>query len=188
MTEYSTNLAPIAINNASPGAKKVLDKALLQVGFIPNMYSNMANIPGLLDTYLTGYSAFREQSEFSSAEQEIVFLTISRENECHYCVAAHSMVADTMSDVPTAITNAIRTGNDINEPKLAVLHNFTHHMLATQGKPCDDNVKLFLDAGYNERQVLAIILAIAVKTLSNYSNHIFDTELDAMLEGRSWHK
>ncbi|MBL1321820.1 MAG: hypothetical protein COA63_012280 [Methylophaga sp.] len=84
MNEYSTHLAPIALSEAEPLAKSVLEKALSQVGFIPNMYSNMANMPGLLDTYLTGYAAFREQSNFGSAEQEVVFLTISRDNECHY--------------------------------------------------------------------------------------------------------
>ncbi len=188
MNEYSTHLIPIAINDAEPQAKVVLEKALEQVGFIPNMYSNMANMPGLLDTYLTGYKAFRDQSEFSSAEQEVVFLTISRENECHYCIAAHSLLADTMSGVPIAITNAIRDGSAIDDPKLSVLHDFTHHMLTTQGKPCNDNARIFLNAGYSEKQILAIILAISVKTLSNYSNHIFDTELDAMFQSRSWHK
>jgi uncharacterized peroxidase-related enzyme len=188
MTEYSTHLPPIDINQAEPLAKAVLDKALSQVGFIPNMYSNMANMPGLLNTYLTGYAAFREQGEFSSAEQEVVFLTISRENECHYCVAAHSMLADTMSGVATNVTNAIREGSEIEDSKLSVLHDFTHHMLTTQGKPSNDAVQTFLASGFSERQILAIILAIAVKTLSNYSNHIFDTELDAMFQDRSWHK
>ncbi len=188
MSEYSSHLSPIDINTAEPLAKAVLDKAQAQVGFIPNMYSNMVNMPGLLDTYLTGYTAFREQGNFNSDEQEVVFLTISRENECHYCVAAHSMLADTMSGVPTNVTNAIRQGSVIEDSKLAVLHDFTHHMLMTQGRPDDNAVQLFLDAGYSERQVLAIILAISVKTLSNYSNHIFDTELDAMFQDRAWHK
>jgi alkylhydroperoxidase family enzyme len=39
-------------------------------------------------------------------------------------------------------------------------------------------VQSFLAAGYSERDLLYIVLAIAVKTLSNFSNHAFATELD----------
>lgn len=188
MSQYRSNLAPISLESAGPEAKAVLEKALAQVGFIPNMYSNMANLPGLLDTYLEGYAAFREQGEFTSVEQEVVFLTISRDNECHYCVAAHSVLADSMSGVPKEVTNAIRDGNGIADQKLAALHDFTHHILKTQGRPNQEAVTEFIDSGYSEKHILAIILAISVKTLSNYSNHIFDTEVDAMFEGRLWQK
>ena len=188
MTKYTSNLSAVTIETAPDEAKMILEKALEQVGFIPNMYSNMANLPGLLDTYLAGYGAFREKSEFTPAQQEVVFLTISRDNECHYCVAAHSMIADTMSDVPSDVTDAIRTNNAIDDPSLAALHDFTHHLLLTQGRPSNDAVTKFLNADYNEKQILAIILAISVKILSNYTNHIFDTDVDAMFQSRVWQK
>lgn len=47
------------------------------------MYANMVNSRGLLERYLFGYDRFRKESGFSPAEQEVVFLTISRENGCH---------------------------------------------------------------------------------------------------------
>jgi alkylhydroperoxidase family enzyme len=47
-------------------------------------------------------------------------------------------------------------------------------------------VGAFLAAGYSERQILEIVLAIAVKTLSNYANHLFHTPVDAMFESRVW--
>jgi len=183
---YQSKLPAISIENSDGSAKEVLKKALSQVGFIPNMYSNMANLPGLLDTYLVGYAAFREQADFTPAEQEVVFLTISRDNECHYCVAAHSVLADSMSGVAVDVTDAIRSNSDVPDPKLAVLHDFTHHMLTTQGRPSKEAAAVFIAAGYTEKHILAIILAISVKTLSNYSNHIFNTELDDMFVGREW--
>jgi hypothetical protein len=39
-------------------------------------------------------------------------------------------------------------------------------------------VQAFLQAGYQEKTFLYIILAIAVKTLSNFSNHAFATHVD----------
>ena len=98
------------------------------------------------------------------------------------------MIADTMSDVPSDVTDAIRTNNAIDDPSLAALHDFTHHLLLTQGRPSNDAVTKFLNADYNEKQILAIILAISVKILSNYTNHIFDTDVDAMFQSRVWQK
>ena len=51
---FVLNLPPQSIKDGAPKVKAVLEKALKQVGFIPNMYSFMANSPGMLETYLFG--------------------------------------------------------------------------------------------------------------------------------------
>lgn len=185
-SEYRLNLPPKTLDNADPKSRTVLEKAKAQTGFIPNMYAGMANSPGLLETYLDGYIRFRKESGFTPAEQEVVFLTISRSNGCDYCMAAHSFIADQMSKVPQPVTEAIRQGQTIPDAKLAALSTFTSTLLASRGLPSKTDVEAFLSAGYEERQVLEIILAIAVKTLSNYSNHLLHTPLDEMFSSREW--
>lgn len=188
IAEYKLTLPVRTIENADPKAKAVLEKAQAQVGFIPNMYAGMVNSPGLLETYLDGYDRFRKGSGFAAAEQEVVFLTISRHNGCAYCMAAHSMLADKMSKVPPEVTDAIRDGRPIPDSRLAALSAFTSTMLVSRGLPSSADVKAFLGAGYQERHILEIILAIAVKTLSNYSNHLFHTALDERFSSHAWKK
>jgi len=183
---YRISLKPVNRDEAEGEAKTVLDKAEAQVGFIPNMYAAMANSPGLLDTYLHGYEHFRKNSVFSPVEQEVVFLIISRENGCHYCMAAHSMLADQQSGVPKKVTDAIRDYEEISDSKLAALARFVGIMVETRGRPSPEETREFLEAGYSERHILDIILAQAVKALSNYSNHLFHTEVDKMFAHRSW--
>ncbi|HEY7586282.1 MAG TPA: carboxymuconolactone decarboxylase family protein [Candidatus Deferrimicrobiaceae bacterium] len=185
-SEYELTLSPKTLENADPGAKAVLEKAKAQTGSIPNMYSGMANSPGLLETYLDGMARFRKDSGFTRPEQEVVLLTISRINGCEYCMAAHSWIADRMSKVPQLVTEAIRSGLAIPDSKLAALSTFTATLLATHGLPSKAEVLAFLGAGYSERHVLEIILAIGVKTLSNYSNHLLHTPIDEMFAGREW--
>lgn len=185
---YTLTLPARTPADESPRVREVLEKAQRQVGFLPNMYAVMVNSPGLLDTYLTGYDHFRRDSGFTPAEQEVVFLTISRENACHYCVAAHSFLADKASQVPPAVTDAIRDGSPIPDPKLAALSDFTRALMTSRGWPTADDVQAFLGAGYGERHILEIILAIGVKTLSNWSNHLFRTPLDEMFAGRAWER
>jgi uncharacterized peroxidase-related enzyme len=158
--------------------KEILDIALKQVGFIPNMYANMANAPGMLSTYLHGYDLFRKESGFTSAEQEVVFLSVSQFNGCNYCTAAHSMIADKMSGVPANVLQAIRERQPIPDAKLAALASMAVEMVAKHGQPSPTIVKAFLDAGYQERDLLYIVLAASVKVLSNYSNQAFGTQVD----------
>jgi uncharacterized peroxidase-related enzyme len=187
-SEYRLTLSPKTQQNAEPKARAILERAKAQVGFIPNMYAVMANSPGLLETYMDGYDRFRKDSGLTPAEQEVVFLTISRTNGCDYCVAAHSLIADQMSKVPPAVTEAIRNGRAIADPKLAALSAFTDVLLTKRGLPSEADVAAFLAAGYGERQILELILAIAVKTLSNYSNPLVHTTLDQPFLAREWKK
>ena len=173
-----TNLHSVDHATAQGKQKEILDLALKQVGFIPNMYANMANAPAVLSTYLHGYGLFRSESGLKPAEQEVVFLAISQVNGCNYCMAAHSMIAEKMSGVPKEVLAAIREGQPIPDAKLATLYATTSEMVRSHGQPSIETVKAFLGAGYEERDLLYIVLAIAVKTLSNFSNHIFATEVD----------
>lgn len=183
---HKINLPALDAANAEEIASARLKESKTKLGFVPNMYAVMANSPGLLDTYMHGYDRFRQHSGFSPVEQEVVLLAISRENGCTYCVAAHSFIADKMSGVPAEITDAIRDGRPIADPKLAVLHDFARTMVLRRGLPSKADVSEFLAAGYGERQILEIVLAISVKTLSNYANHLFHTPLDAMFASRAW--
>ncbi|CAJ0794347.1 MAG: carboxymuconolactone decarboxylase family protein [Ralstonia sp.] len=176
---YLKQLTSVDHGSAEGKQKEVLDTALKQVGFIPNMYANMANAPAVLSTYLHGYGLFRGESGFSPAEQEVVFLAVSQVNGCSYCTAAHSMIADKMSGVPAPVLKAIREKQPIPDAKLAALFELTQDIVRTLGNPSEGKVAAFLDAGYKEQDVLYIILAVSVKVLSNYSNHAFGTEVDA---------
>ncbi len=172
--------------DAEPAARALLESAKEKIGMIPNMYAGMANFPALLDTYIHGYDLFRATSGFSAVEQEVVFLAISYENQCDYCMAAHSFVADHMSKVPSEVTDALREGREIDDQRFEALSRMVKAMVAKRGFVDAADVQPFLDAGYSENHVLALVLAVGVKTLSNYSNHILKTPLDGMFAERVW--
>ncbi len=177
---------PVTPETAGPDAAPLLDAAKAKIGMVPNMYANMANFAPLLDTYTHGYDLFREKSGFNPVEQEVVFLTISHENACEYCMAAHSFVAHKMSMVPAEVTDAIRDGAAIADPQLAALSTFVRTVVRQRGRVDAADVAPFLEAGYSQNQLLAVTLAVAVKTLSNYSNHLLGTEVDATFADFTW--
>lgn len=180
---YKIGLDPVELENANEQQKEILENAKKANGMIPNMYKNMVNLPALQNTYDTGYEQFRKDSGLTPAEQEVVLLTVSTANSCEYCIAAHSYLAENVSKTPKDVIEAIRQGKEIEDDKLKALHEFTKVMNESRGNPTPEEAKKFLAAGYSEKQILAIILAQAVKTISNYSNHIFHTEVDEAFAG-----
>ncbi len=186
LSQYKISLPSVTIETAPEAARPLLQGAQDNFGFVPNMFTYMAHAPGLLATYFQGYEQFRSSCGFSAVEQEVVFLTISHEHGCEYCVSAHSLVADEWSKVPKDITNALRDNTAIPDARLAALSAFTRTMVSQRGLPTARDVDQFLSAGYTEQQILGIILAISVKVISNFTNHIAHTPLDAAFAPRVW--
>lgn len=168
-------------DTAEGAAAGILAGARDQLGFVPNMYAAMANLPAVLKQYSASYAAFRETAGFKPAEQETVFLTISQANDCHYCTAAHSMLADVMSAVPKDALEALRKGDTPADDRLGALSEFTRRMTLLRGSVGKGDVDRFLAAGFTNQHVFGVILAIACKTFSNYTNHLVGTEVDAAM-------
>lgn len=171
--------------DADPAIAQPLRRAREQTGMVPNMYGAMANLPPLLEAYQHGYELFRTRGGFSPVEQDVLLLAISVENECHYCVAAHSFLAD-RSKVPADVSGTIREDRPIADVRLQALRSFAQTMVRTRGNPRQPDAEAFLNAGYSEGQILGVVLAIGVKTLSNYTNHLFHTDVDDTFAGRRW--
>ncbi len=169
-------------DTAEGAAAGILAGARDQLGFVPNMYAAMANMPAVLEHYTASYAVFRESAGFTPAEQETVFLTISQANDCHYCIAAHSMLANMMSGIPEDAIDALRKGARPADARLGALSEFTRKMTLLRGTVEKDDVDRFLSAGFTNQHVFGVILAIACKTFSNYTNHLVRTEVDAPME------
>ena len=45
---------------------------------------------------------------------------------------------------------------------------------------------MFYAAGYTPAQLLDVLVGVAQKTLSNFTNHIGKTPLDEPMSGRAW--
>ena len=184
------NTAKISVESVKFSSKSndILDGAKKGLGFVPNMYIGMAGNTSLLDSYTYAYDSFRKNSGFSPVEQEVVFLSVSYFNNCEYCMAAHSFVGDMMTGVPEAITNALREGRNLPDLRLNRLSNFTKAMVQKRGWVSQEDLNDFYEAGYSETNVLGVITGIAVKTMSNYSNHLTKPEVDQAFAGRAWIK
>jgi len=94
-------------------------------------------------------------------------------------MAAHSTLVVNFSGVPNEILGAIRSGTEIPYIKIAALYALAVELNESKGRPEPKAVNDFLNAGYNEKDLRAIILALSAKISSNYSNQLLDTNVGA---------
>ncbi len=182
MTDFT-----IHTQETAPAASKpLLDKLQKAIGFVPGLYGVLADAPKAVEAYDVLATLFKGTS-LTTTEQHVVLLTINYENNCGYCMPAHTALAK-MDRVPDDVIEVLRNGTPIADARLEALRRFTVQVVNKRGWVADNDVQAFLDAGYTQQQILEVIVGLAYKVISNYTNHIANTPVDAVFMKFAWEK
>jgi uncharacterized peroxidase-related enzyme len=149
-----------------------IEKAM---GMLPNMLKSMAASPAALQAYLCMEKAL-SNGALTEAQRQAVYLTASQNNQCNYCLAAHTMLGE-KAGLTEAEIQSIRGGRP-SDSTLQALVDFTWAVIDTRGHVSDEQYRAFRQAGFGEAQVVEVLGAIAQATFTNYFNHVNQTELD----------
>lgn len=177
-------LKPVSIETAPKSAKPLLEAIQSKYGMIPNLMGNFAHNPEALKSYLALSESFASAG-LNPLEQQVVALAVSRENGCNYCMAAHSAMS-AMSKLDESVIQKVRNGETLPDKKLETLRTFTKRVVSARGWLDESDTHDFLAAGHSKEQVLAVIIGVTMKTLSNYVNHLAETEVDQPFKSFSW--
>lgn len=165
-----TDFTFYTLETASDVAKPILAEIEKGYGFIPNLFAYMAEAPTTLKAYLALNKLVGETS-LTPAQQQIALLAASVENTCEFCTVAHHAMG-TMKKANRQTLSALANGETITDPQDAELVAFTKSVVRYQGRPSQESIDAFLNAGFSKQQILEVILVISIKTLSNYINHL----------------
>ncbi len=167
-------------------AQPLLEKSKKANGRIPGLHAVMAEAPGLLDAYNHVHAQFMNSS-LTAEEKTVVWQAVNVEQNCHYCVPAHTAIAKMMK-VDDTISNALRDETPLPTAKLEALRTFTLLVVRNRGMLEDTDTQAFLDAGFTQRQILEVILGVSQKVMSNYTNHFANTPVDKVFQPFAWTK
>jgi len=182
MTAYPVH----TLSSAPEKSRPLMQAAADRMGFLPNLLGVMAGSPAVIDSYLT-MGGKLAQTSFSAAEQQLLQLSISAANGCEYCVAAHT-VGGKRSGLPDAVVEAVRKNQPIKDAKMEGLRRFAQAVVEKRGWVDRDDQASFVRAGFTAAQALEVVVAVAMKTLSNYVNHMADTPVDTQFLPAKWTK
>jgi alkylhydroperoxidase family enzyme len=90
--------------------------------------------------------------------------------------------------VDPALTEALRNQEAMPTAKLQALLDMTLVIVKNRGHVTEQELSNFYAAGYQEQQVLEIILGLSQKVISNYTNHIAQTPVDQPFKKFAWEK
>jgi alkylhydroperoxidase family enzyme len=172
-------------NDAPKESLPQIERSLKNYGFLPKLHQVLAGAPAAYQAYLDTFALFEHQTTFTPLEQQVVFMTANYENNCHYCVPGHSFLM-TFKKMPTDVIEALREGLPIKDAKLEALRTYARQLLDKRGHLDESEIKAFLNAGYTERQALEVLVGLASKLISNFTNSLAHTELDEVSLPHAW--
>jgi uncharacterized peroxidase-related enzyme len=173
------------LESAPAGSKPTVEKMIQAWGFLPNLGGVLAESPAAAEAVFSLLSTLTGKGALSPVEQQLVAVVASRVNGCNYCVAAHSTMA-VGAKTPPGLLRAARQGEPLPDAKIAVLGRITEKLVQERGWLSSEDQREFFAAGYSRAQLLEVIAWIALKTLTNYVNHIAETPVDDQWKGQSW--
>jgi alkylhydroperoxidase family enzyme len=172
------------MTTAPAASTGILDGVRKSWGLVPNLHCVLAESPAALEAYATLWG-IAEKTGFTPQERNIAYITIIYENECTYWMAGHTNLSRMAKVEPQAIS-AVREGRPIADPKLEALRQFAAKVTRNRGVVSEADVSAFKAAGYDNRAMLDVLVLAATKLISNYTNHLAQTPLDAFMKGDEW--
>ena len=166
-------------------SQELIDQSIKTYSFLPNLHAVLAEAPIAYEAYLNTFSLFEKKSHFTPLEQQIVFQTANYENECNYCMPGHTMLM-TMMKMPQGVIEALREGKPIQDVKLETLRAFARELINTRGHVSSNSYTAFREVGYTNQQALEILVGLASKLISNFTNSMAHTPVDAPVQSFAW--
>jgi AhpD family alkylhydroperoxidase len=150
------------------------------------MMAKFAEAPLLLRGYQTA-AGFFDQTSFSPTERLVVLLAASLENNCDFCMSAHSWGA-VRQGLDADLIAALREGRVLTDSRLEALRSFVRALVVEHGQVPEADQQAFFAAGFTPRQALEAVLGVATKVMTNYTNALAMTPPNAEFGDAIWHR
>lgn len=161
-------------DQASPANQALLDNLKKALTFVPNLYATFTYSDTALGTYLTLQNA---KSSLSPKAREVINLAVSQVNSCQYCLAAHTMVGKMVGFTEEQVLE-IRRGSAGFDARLDALTRLVHNVASKRGHADRGILQAFFDAGWNEGNLVDVMIVIGDKTISNYLHSTTEIPVD----------
>ena len=167
---------PATIDAAPAASRTLLENVKKQLGVVPNLFRLVSNSPAALESYL-GLSGALNKGALPAATRERIALAVAEINGCNYCLSAHTYLGKSLAKLDDAEISANRNGTS-NDPKADAALRFAAKVVRERGHVSDDDLRAVKSAGYDDAQVIEIVLHVALNTWTNYINVVGATDID----------
>lgn len=171
----STRIQTLNPETTTGVSKELFNAVEKKLGFIPNLVKVFGNSPATLKAYLS-LGEITANGNFSNKFREQLALAIAEENNCNYCLSAHTAIGK-MNGLSEDQTEQSRLGTS-NDLKTQAALKFAQDVTKNRGQVSPEAIQSIKVAGYTDEDILEIVLNVVSNTLTNYVNHLAETEID----------
>jgi uncharacterized peroxidase-related enzyme len=175
LEKMMSRISPVVSSHVDAKVATTLSQVKASLGMIPNLFATLAHAPVALDGYLS-LSKTLSHGRLSARQREILALAVGQENECRYCLSAHTAMAEA-SGVSEADVMKAR-GGDGEDPLERALASFAKKIVRQRGHVADEDIENARKAGIDDGLMMELVATVALNTLTNYANELAVTEID----------
>src|SRR4051794_33419275 len=156
-------------------SKPTLDAITNNIGFTPNMMAMFAQSPIAFNAWVALLGSLSKVLDVKTRDS--IGLAVSEVNGCNYCLTVHSFTAERMAKLPAEDIVLARKGR-ARDPKRDVAVRFARKVIESRGHVTDADMQAVRDAGYTDANVMEIVALVAMYSLTNFFNNVFNPDQD----------
>ena len=162
--------------SATGTAAEQLEATQKAMGAVPNMARAMVNSPSALQGYL-GLSGALGRGVLRAATRERLALAIAEANECAYCLSVHTYTSTHAAKLDEEDILSAREGTATDAKEDAIL-TFALAVNGSRGDITDADFEAVRAAGVSDAEIVEVIAAVGLNSLTNFFNKAMKTEID----------
>jgi uncharacterized peroxidase-related enzyme len=175
LEKMMSRISPVVSSHVDAKVATTLSQVKASLGMVHNLFATLAHAPVALDGYLS-LSKTLSHGRLSARQREMLALAVGQENECQYCLSAHTAMAKA-AGVSEADAMKAR-GGDGEDPLERALVAFAKKLVRQRGHVADEDVENARKAGIDDGLIMEVVATVALNTLTNYANELAGTEID----------
>ena len=153
----------------------LLDAIQNQLGMVPNFLKVFANSPVALRSFL-GLYGIANAGTLDSLTRERIALALAQQNECEYCVSAHTAIGR-KTGLSTQEIHAARAGTS-EDAQAAVAVKFARSLMEKRGEVGALELAEIRSAGYSDAAIVEIIMHVGMNFLTNILGKSSQVDID----------
>lgn len=162
-------------SDAPQNVAALYDAVKKKLGLVPNMVKSLGHSESALQGYL-GLSGAVSGGKLRASTREKIALLLAEQNQCDYCLSAHTAIGGLMK-IPSGELEAARRGESEDKKEQALLV-LARHVLAKQGVVSEQTYASVVEAGVTQEEAVEVVANVALNVFTNYFNRFAQTEID----------
>jgi len=167
---------PTTIATAPAASQPLLEAVKKQLGVAPNLFRMVGNSPAALEAYV-GILGALDKGELPAPTRERIALAVAEFNGCSYCLSAHTYLGKNLAKLDEAEMVANRHGTSHDSHADAAVR-FAVKVLHERGHISQADLDAVKSAGYDDAQLVEIVMHVALNVWTNYVNEVAQTDID----------